>query len=31
MDQVMYIGPVMLDEPEEFSLDEFVRQASARS
>ncbi|AEA48071.1 hypothetical protein [Archaeoglobus veneficus] len=29
MDQVMYIGPVMLDEPEEFSLDEFVRQAIA--
>jgi len=25
----MYIGPVMLDEPEEFSLDEFVRQAIA--
>ena len=25
----MYIGPVMLDEPEEFSLCEFVRQAIA--
>ncbi len=25
----MYIGPVMLDEPEEFELDEFVRQAIA--
>ena len=29
MDQIIYIGPVMLDEPEEFSLDEFVRQAIA--
>jgi hypothetical protein len=29
MDQVQYIGPVMLDEPEEFSLEEFVRQAIA--
>jgi hypothetical protein len=27
--QIVYIGPVMLDEPEEFSLDEFVRQAIA--
>jgi hypothetical protein len=29
MDQIIYIGPVMLDEPEEFSLEEFVRQAIA--
>ena len=29
MDQIIHIGPVMLDEPEEFSLDEFVRQAIA--
>ncbi len=29
MDQIIYIGPVMLDEPEEFDLDEFVRQAIA--
>ncbi len=29
MDQIIYIGPVMLDEPEEFELDEFVRQAIA--
>lgn len=29
MDQIEYIGPVMLDEPEEFSLEEFVRQAIA--
>ncbi len=29
MDQIQYIGPVMLDEPEEFSLEEFVRQAIA--
>ncbi len=29
MDQILYIGPVMLDEPEEFGLDEFVRQAIA--
>ncbi len=29
MDQIIYIGPVMLDEPEEFSLDEFIRQAIA--
>ncbi len=29
MDQILYIGPVMLDEPEEFDLDEFVRQAIA--
>ncbi len=29
MDQILYIGPVMLDEPEEFELDEFVRQAIA--
>jgi len=27
--QIVYIGPVMLDEPEEFGLDEFVRQAIA--
>ncbi len=27
--QIVYIGPVMLDEPEKFSLDEFVRQAIA--
>ncbi|WP_456328254.1 hypothetical protein [Archaeoglobus sp.] len=27
--QIVYIGPVMLDEPEMFSLDEFVRQAIA--
>ena len=27
--QIVYIGPVMLDEPEEFELDEFVRQAIA--
>jgi len=29
MDQIIYIGPIMLDEPEEFNLDEFVRQAIA--
>jgi len=29
MDQILYIGPVMLDEPEEFDLEEFVRQAIA--
>ncbi len=29
MDQVIYIGPVMLDEPEKFDLEEFVRQAIA--
>lgn len=29
MEQIIYIGPVMLDEPEKFSLDEFVRQAIA--
>jgi len=29
MDQIEYIGPVMLDEPEEFSLEEFVRLAIA--
>ena len=29
MDQIIYIGPVMLDEPEEFSLEEFIRQAIA--
>ena len=29
MDQILYIGPIMLDEPEEFDLDEFVRQAIA--
>ncbi len=27
--QIVYIGPVMLDEPEMFSLEEFVRQAIA--
>jgi hypothetical protein len=27
--QIIYIGPVMLDEPEMFSLDEFIRQAIA--
>jgi hypothetical protein len=27
--EVQYVGPVMLDEPEEFSLEEFVRQAIA--
>ena len=26
---IIYIGPVMLDQPEEFSIDEFVRQAIA--
>jgi hypothetical protein len=26
---IVYIGPVMLDKPEEFSIDEFVRQAIA--
>ena len=26
---IVYIGPVMLDQPEEFGLDEFVRQAIA--
>jgi hypothetical protein len=26
---IIYIGPVMLDKPEEFSIDEFVRQAIA--
>jgi len=29
MDKVLYIGPVILDEPEEFSLQEFARQAVA--
>ncbi len=29
MESVVYHGPVMLDEPEEFPLDEFVRQAIA--
>lgn len=29
MDKVSYIGPVILDEPEEFSLPEFARQAVA--
>ncbi|MET1124106.1 MAG: hypothetical protein ABWW66_02430 [Archaeoglobaceae archaeon] len=29
MDRVMYIGPLMLDEPEKFDLEEFVRQAIA--
>ncbi len=29
MDKVSYIGPVILDEPEEFSLSEFARQAVA--
>ncbi len=27
--QIVYIGPVMLDEPEMFNLDEFIRQAIA--
>ena len=29
MDKVSYIGPVILDEPEEFSLPEFARQVVA--
>ncbi|WP_456467623.1 hypothetical protein [Archaeoglobus sp.] len=29
MDRVLYVGPVILDEPEEFSLSEFTRQAVA--
>ncbi|WP_202318447.1 hypothetical protein [Archaeoglobus neptunius] len=29
MDRVLYIGPVVLDEPEEFSLPEFARQVVA--
>ncbi|MCS7122201.1 MAG: hypothetical protein NZ895_06355 [Archaeoglobaceae archaeon] len=29
MDRIIYIGPLMLDEPEKFSLDEFVKQAIA--
>lgn len=29
MDRVLYVGPVILDEPEEFSLQEFARQAVA--
>uniref|UniRef100_A0A7C3VAX8 Uncharacterized protein n=1 Tax=Archaeoglobus fulgidus TaxID=2234 RepID=A0A7C3VAX8_ARCFL len=29
MDKVSYIGPLILDEPEEFSLPEFARQAVA--
>ena len=29
MDKVGYVGPIILDEPEEFSLQEFARQAVA--
>ena len=29
MESVVYHGPIMLDEPEEFPLEEFVRQAIA--
>ncbi len=29
MDRVLYIGPVILDDPEEFELAEFTRQAVA--
>ncbi len=29
MDRVLYIGPVVLDEPEEFELAEFTRQVVA--
>ncbi|MDI9646131.1 MAG: hypothetical protein QFX40_05495 [Archaeoglobales archaeon] len=29
MSRVKYIGPIMLDEPEKFDFDEFVRQAVA--
>jgi hypothetical protein len=29
MDKLSYIGPVILDEPEEFSLQEFARQVVA--
>ena len=29
MDRVLYVGPIILDEPEEFSLSEFTRQAVA--